>query len=89
MFETIACIWRGKCQHPGYGKRQGRTEKIRPVHAPSGSGPVGNHSHYRVENGVIKLGYQQKCSCMGKRQPEHIRIEERQVVGENLPEHRR
>ena len=25
---------------------------------------------------------------MGKRKPEHIRIEEGQVIGENLPEHR-
>ncbi len=85
----IAECRRSECQHARHGERQRHPQQIGAVLAPARLGAVGQNAHQRIRYGVPQLGYQQQPAGIGERQPEDVRVEERQIVGKYLPEHRR
>ena len=80
-------VGRGEHQYAAEGEGKGHPEQVGAVFAPPRMGAVGNDAHHGVGDGVPDAGDQQQEARVRQAQAVDVGIEQRQIIGEYLPEH--
>ena len=88
MLDSIGSVRDIEGHDADQSERNRQPEKIRAIFTPPGLGAVGYNTHHGVGNGVVKARDSQQGSRMDRLQAEHVRIKNRKVIREYLPEHR-
>ena len=88
-FGGVPPIGRSEKQYTCDGEERRNKEQVRAVLAPTCLRTIGYNPHHRIGDCVPDTRDKEDDPCILEREPEDVTVEERQVIGKDLPEHRR